>query len=396
MFNASVVPARLNLMQSETIWLEPNQFEQARRLTSPSVSELGQWQMYLNALALLGFEQWLHKHASTHSVDRTQCINDVGAMYNLKIDEFKLTLIAKEHVLDELAEIPRTALSQPERAAHFYVLLEISEEQEQMTIRGFLRYDRLIDFLHQPRHPHPNPSPTRGEGLNPTPLSLDGRGAGGEGDIRARDLMHDLNPVNQQGLQDGYYQIPLSVFDPDPNHLLYYCDFLDPAAIPLPTISTARGETLETAFFQETRIKLGQWLQGVVAEGWQAIDDLINPEAHLALSLRNQGTGAKRGKLIDLGIQLQGQSTVLLLNITEDAGENLSVLVQLHPVGQNQYLPPHVTLTLLSQSGEMLQEVCSRTQDNYIQLKSFKGRSGTPFSIMIRHDDFSLCEDFEL
>jgi hypothetical protein len=358
MFNASVVPARLNLMQSETLWLEPNQFEQARRLTSPSVSELGQWQMYLNALALLGFEQWLHKHASTHSVDRTQCLNDVGAIYNLKIDKFKLTLIAKEHVLDELAEIPRTALSQPERAAHFYVLLEISEEQEQMTIRGFLRYDRL---------------------------------------------MHHLSQTNQQGLQDGYYQIPLSVFDPDPNHLLYYCDFLDPAAIPLPAISTARGETLETAFFQETRIKLGQWLQGVVAEGWQAIDDLINPEAQLALSLRNQGTGAKRGKLIDLGIQLQGQSTVLLLNITEDAGENLSVLVQLHPllvklhpVGQNRYLPPHITLTLLSQSGEMLQEVCSRIQDNYIQLKSFKGRSGTPFSIIIRHDDFSLCEDFEL
>jgi Protein of unknown function (DUF1822) len=351
MFNALAIPARLNLMQSETIWLDPAQFEQARALASPSVSEACQWQMYLNALALLGFEQWLHKHASNHSVDRTQCINDIGAIYNLKVDEFKLTLIAKEHVLDELAEIPRAAIAQPERVAHFYVLLEISEEQEQMTIRGFLRCDRL---------------------------------------------MHDLNPVNQQPLQDGYYHIPLSAFDPDPNHLLYYCDFLDPAAIPLPALSIAREAMLETAFWQETRIELGQWLQDVFAEGWQAIDNLVNPEAYLALSPRNQGKGAKRGKLIDLGMQLQGQSTVLLLNITEDTEENLSVLVQLHPAGQERYLPQKITLTLLSQSGETLQEVRSRTQDNYIQLKSFKGQSGTPFSIMISLGDIFLLENFEL
>ena len=53
-------------------------------------------------------------------------------------------------------------------------------------------------------------------------------------------------------------------------------------------------------------------------------------------------------------------------------------------------------LTLLSQAGKKLQEVGSRTQDNYIQLKSFKGRSGIPFSIVVSLGDTCLCENFEL
>ena len=110
----------------------------------------------------------------------------------------------------------------------------------------------------------------------------------------------------------------------------------------------------------------------------------------------NQREGAKRGKLIDLGMELQGQRVVLLVNVTEEADNQLSVLVQLHPAGEERYLPPQIALTLLSQAGKKLQEVGSRTQDNYIQLKSFKGRSGIPFSIVVSLGDTCLCENFEL
>jgi len=101
-------------------------------------------------------------------------------------------------------------------------------------------------------------------------------------------------------------------------------------------------------------------------------------------------------KLIDLGMELQGQRVVLLVNVTEEADNQLSVLVQLHPAGEERYLPPQIALTLLSQAGKKLQEFRSRTQDNYIQLKSFKGRSGIPFSIAVSLGDIYLCENFEL
>jgi Protein of unknown function (DUF1822) len=358
MFRFSALSIGYQLRPFETIWLETEQFQQVRlsSLVNPSLNEAEQWHLYLNAIALFGFEQWLQKRAAVNVIDQSQCINHVGAIYNLKIDEFKLNLIVKEHVLDEVAEIPRDAIEQPDLVAHFYVLLEISEEQEKVKIRGFLRYDRLRNYC--------------------TRFNND--------------------------LQDGNYRIPLSVFDPEPNHLLFYCDFLEPAAMPLPVSSTApvalpavSSATTSTPF-QDTQIQLRQWIQGVFAEGWHAIDDLFRPEDHLAWSSRNLGEGAKRGKLLDLGMQFQEHRTVLLVNVTEEAGQELSVLIQLHPAGKTRHLPSQITLSLLSQAGEKLQEVRSRNQDNYIQLKSFKGQFGIPFRIGVSLGDICLYENFEL
>lgn len=343
----SIFTTTLTLMHSETIWLESEQIEQAISAVDSSASEAHQWQIYLNTLAAIGLERWLQQSSSNRSIDRTQCISEIGAIYNFKVNGFKLTLLVKEHVLDEVAEIPTAAIELP---AHFYILLEINEEQQTAIVRGLLRSDRLIDYLDR---------------------------------------------VNRRCLRDGYYHIPLSVFDPEPNHLLFYFDFLSPASITLPTIATAPEARL-MAGLRTNRIELGQWLQGVFERGWQSIDDLVSPQSYLALTPRTPGKGAKRGKLIDLGVELPGQSAVLLVNITEETEEKLAVVVQLHPAGTVRYLPPNIALTLLSISGEKLQEVHSRSQDNYIQLKSFKGRSGTNFRIAIELGGFSLCEHFEL
>ena len=344
----------LTLMYTETIWLESEQIDRSRATIDPLASEAHQWQLYLNTLATSGIERWLQQNGgSNRSIDRTQCINELGAVYNFKVNGFELTLLVKEHVLDEVVEIPVAAIEFP---AHFYVLLEVSEERQEVIIRGVLRSDRLQEYLNQP---------------------------------------------NRQCVRDGYYHIPLAVFDPEPHRLLFYCDFLTPTSMLLPAIATDRSAQLAatlTAVLQtNTRIELRQWLQGVFTPGWQSIDELMGSSVYLALSTRSQGNkGAKCGKLIDLGVELPGQSTVLLLNITEEAEQKLAVVVQLHPTGIGRYLPPDLVLTLQSQSGEKLQEVRSRSQDNYIQLKSFKGRSGTAFSIVIGLDSFTLCENFEL
>ena len=95
-------------------------------------------------------------------------------------------------------------------------------------------------------------------------------------------------------------------------------------------------------------------------------------------------------------MDFQGQKILLLVNVTEEADKQLSVLVQLHPAGEKRYLPHQISLTLLSQAGKKLQEVHSRTQDNYIQLKSFKGRSGIPFSIAVSLGDICIYENFKL
>ncbi|MEI2577573.1 DUF1822 family protein [Scytonema sp. PRP1] len=347
---SSVNSSDIRLSLPEVIWLEPEDFHQARGCSQLVMSEAQQWQTYLNTLAILGCEKWLSTRISDQPIHRDT--NVMGTGCHLKVGEFKICPIATEHILDEIVNIPTDAIDQPELAPHFYVVVEVLEEEEQVILRGFLRYDQLVNYR---------------------------------------------NEFNLQILEDGYYQLPLSLFDAELNHLLFYHHFSEASAIPLPVPSTQSAAVSVQTYLHNTKTKLGQWLEGVFEEGWQTIDTLINPEANLALSTRITHKGPKKAKLIDLGMQLGHQSVALLVNITEETEDKLGILIQLHPTGGERYLPPYLNLTLLSKAGKTLQQVTSRSQDNYIQLKPFKGESGKRFSVEVSlGEDLKVKEDFEL
>jgi hypothetical protein len=342
----------IRLSLPESIWLEAEHFEEAKKISDgqrPASGdrvnhEADKWQSYLNALALLGFEEWLSTRITQQPIKR-----DSNISY-LTVGEFKLCLIATENLLDEQVTLAIDFIEKPELAAHFYVLLEVLEEQEEVIIRGFLRYDELVNYK--------------------TKVKLQPR--------------------------DGFYRVPLAEFDPEPNHLIFYSRFLEPTAIALPLVTETKAEENLVVYLQETTTKLSQWLQGVIDESWQVIDTLLSPEANLAFSTRSVEVATKRGKLIDLGIQLSHQTVALLMNITEEAQEKISISIQLHPTGEEKYLPPNIKVTLLSKAGNILQQVEARGQDNYIQLKLFKGERGKRFSIEVSLDELSVRENFEL
>jgi len=336
------------LLLSEVIFLEPEHLNQAKEMSSRATGVLQQWQTYLNILALLGFEQWLIERMPEQSINRDKNINETICCLN--VGEFKVSLIATEQLLDEVVNVPQNTIDKAELAAHLYVVLEVLEEEEQVIIRGILRHDQVVNYRSQ---------------------------------------------VNLQPIQTGYYQLPLSLFDAEPNHLLFYNRFLEPTAIPLPVASTESSLPLQE-YLQKTRIKLSLWLEGIFDEGWQAIDALINPKANLAFTTRNTEEATKRAKLIDLGVQLGNLTVALLVNITEETEDKLGILIQLHPTSGEKYLPPNLQLTLLSKAGKTLQEVTSRGQDNYIQLKPFKGEIGKHFCVKVNSGDLSIKEDFEL
>ena len=100
--------------------------------------------------------------------------------------------------------------------------------------------------------------------------------------------------------------------------------------------------------------------------------------------------------MINLGVQFGQQTVALLVNVTAEVEGKLSVLVQLHPTGETRYLIPDLRLSLRSTAGKMLQEATSRGQDNYIQLKPFKGNPGKRFRVAIHLESKTVEEDFEL
>lgn len=349
------------MLLPEVIWLETDHFAQATALSHDFADENLQWQNYLNALALLGFNQWLSEKNPeqatnlNHASIAQLATHFVAGVCQLQIGEFRLCLIATEHVLDEVVSIPRSVIVDPKLAAHFYVVQEICLEEEQIMIRGFLRHDQLTHYLQ----------------------------------------------ANNLPLLDNCHPIPLSCFDPEPNHLLSYCRYLESISIPLPLpVSEAVAVPATPAKLPESlqnpKTLLSQWLQDRVEETWLAIDSLLAPEAYLALSTRNSNDNISRGKLINLGVKLDQQSVALLVTIQPEADEKMNVLVQLHPRGGERFLPPEIKLTLRSKAGKILQEAESRSQDNYIQLQSFKGLIGKGFSLEVSLLDSLVKEDFEL
>ncbi|MEO1378469.1 MAG: DUF1822 family protein, partial [Cyanobacteria bacterium J06635_10] len=120
------------------------------------------------------------------------------------------------------------------------------------------------------------------------------------------------------------------------------------------------------------------------------------PELNLAFSTRNMAQGTKRAKIIDLGIQLGNQKVALLVNVLPDPQDKINVLIQLYPTNRERFVTENIQLLLLSKGGKKLQEVNSRLQDNFIQLKPFKGEPGKQFSVQISCEDLIVNEHFEL
>jgi hypothetical protein len=162
-----------------------------------------------------------------------------------------------------------------------------------------------------------------------------------------------------------------------------------------------------------TRVKLSQWFENVFEASWQSLEALLGTnQENLAFSFRSASglseRQVKRAKLINLGLQLGSQSVALLVALAKrdelqpaegiplEAEQKVSILVQIHPVGGETYLPPNLRLALLSESGDILQDVQSRSQDNYIQLKGFRGNPGESFNIQVAFGDASMTETFEI
>jgi len=158
----------------------------------------------------------------------------------------------------------------------------------------------------------------------------------------------------------------------------------------------------ETAQSERTqRTKLSQWFENMFNTGWQSLEALFSKDIeHLAFGLRRNfhlsDSAVKAAKMIDLGLQLGSRSVVLLIALAPEADDKVGILVHVHPANGENYLLPNTKLTLLCDSGEILQEVQSRSQDNYIQLKRFRGNYGECFSIQVAASGVSVTETFQI
>lgn len=148
---------------------------------------------------------------------------------------------------------------------------------------------------------------------------------------------------------------------------------------------------------RQQTVNLSGWLQDIYQPAWQAIDSFFNANNNLVFNFRASAglntNNIKRAKAIHLGTDTDSQQVVMLVELIPSADEQFAIRIQLHPFN-NEYLPAKIKLVLLSENGEIIQEVQSRIQDNYVQLRLFEGEIGECFSINVLFDSYQIAENF--
>jgi len=189
---------------TDVISLETEHTDQALQLSQAFRHPSRRWQVYLNAMALFAFEEWLVKRAPDLPIDQDSCslwqphyANVLDVVCNLRVGQFKVCLIPTICFTDEEVPVPRAVVDLPEFTAHFYVIIGIEDELKVAAIRGFMRYDQLVEWQSQ--------------------------------------LKPDM---------DWNYPLPLMYFNQDSDELLLDLQCLNSTAIPLPEIANLRQSTL--------------------------------------------------------------------------------------------------------------------------------------------------------
>ncbi|MGQ4648722.1 DUF1822 family protein [Lyngbya aestuarii] len=189
-------------------------------------------------------------------------------------------------------------------------------------------------------------------------------------------------------------ELSVNQLQPVEDLIAHYHQLIEPVAEETPAVS------------QRTKVNLSQWLTDVFETGWQTVETLLNSgEPELAFSFRSpvssveieedqqEATLVRRAKLVDLGMLLAGHPVALIVELRPESEQKREIIIQVHPTGNQVYLPSLLKLTVLDESGLIFLETQARSADNYIQLQ-FSGLVGEQFSVEVALGDASITEDF--
>jgi Protein of unknown function (DUF1822) len=203
-------------------------------------------------------------------------------------------------------------------------------------------------------------------------------------------------------------------------------------------------------------VQLSQWLEGILARGWQMVEELFGtqnirpalvfsdlkgndpersrtmkeaiaqfyiaqtgdrvlPEAdpvsvlvHLLQTTEDEETRWKAAELLwelepehpaggarrvkDLGLYLASYAVALMVAIIPKRDRSMAVLVRVYPC-DHPHLPPGLQLSGLDDAGHSFFTVQARKKDDYIQFK-FTADPGDRFSLKVALEDANIVEHF--
>jgi Protein of unknown function (DUF1822) len=205
----------------ERLDLDAEAVSRAIALSNTISEPTHRWSAYLALLALEGFSTWFSYRSAPIPLDHSKATlveaptaNGAAAITQVLLNQFRVCLI----VLDDpdLVNIPTVVIDRPSLRSHFYVAISVHEEQEQISLTGFLTSQQFNQY----RQHHP------------------------------------LVVTTEQT-----YQLPISSFESDFDQLLLYATMLEPNALPLPMIQLSSAIVQFKQRLIQPIVQTGSWIQ---------------------------------------------------------------------------------------------------------------------------------------
>jgi hypothetical protein len=380
--------------------ISPALQEQCWRNSQVYATPSSRWRAYINQICLDVFLNWIQVDYVPEAT-AWECIPGVSGFWEfvngtvVLLGHKRVALIPSEAIDDGELEVPQEWVDIPNWAADYYIAVQVKTEDNCVRFWGYTTHQELKSLAN----------------YDPVDRTYC---------MDTQDLTKDLNAfwmTYQFSTEEMKTAIaPLGELSATPAENL--CQRLGNPAVAFPRLSVpfiTWGALLENQQwrwrlyqqrqprqelqFSGKQVNLSNWLTGIYDRSWQTIEAFFGTNSQgLAFSFRSgsglASAGVKRAKLIDLGMQLKSEQLVLLIALSPEANQEISIRVQLHPANGETYLPANIKLALLTESAEVIYQLQSRGQDNYVQLPRFHGEVGECFSIQISGDDWQIIENF--
>jgi Protein of unknown function (DUF1822) len=382
--------------------ISPDLAQQYWQQSQSQTAAKGLWNQYLNQICLGAFLPWLQgEYEPKASVLLNETLlpsfwavtNGTALIWGNK----RVILIPEKLIDNSEYRIPQEWVDIPELVGDYYLAVEINPDELSMRIWGYTTHKQIkttgiynssdrtysleaqeiiqdLNVLWVVRQLNPSEE-TRVSVANLSPISA----------TQVDNLLARLaNPnIIQPRLELPFSLWGVLVSDDNWRQRLYQLRQNQLQSSITPSLTPSRVVT-----------NLSQWLQNSFEDTWQSLDNLFGTNTNLGFSFRktpeeNDAT-TKRVKFLSL----PNAEVFLLLGLDLETEGRIGIRIQLRSQSQEEYLPPETNLKLMSSSGQIIQSVQSRIQDNIIQLKRFKSPAGTEFKIQVEVDNFVVTEDF--
>ncbi len=344
-------------------------------------SSLSHWQIYLNQICLQTLLPWLQSEPEPQA----QAGLETGRWVNgtsIILGEKRLVVIPDKSIDNSELRVPQEWVDIPHWVADYYLAVQVNLEGDYLRTWGYATHEQIK---------------TQGnyDALDRT-YSLS-----------APQLIEDLNVlwVVRQLYPDEITQAAIAPLTALPDAQLP--TFL--AQLPKTNLRLNLPLNQWNAFLgrsdwmQQLNLtkpqpnNLSQWFENLFALGWETVDAFFGNEPEMAYSFRRSATveqQVRRVKAIHLTSESLDQRVLLLISLVPESDGRIAVQGQLFPIDRRVSLPNGLQLIMLSSSGDRVQSVEAREQDDYIQLKTFRCAAGTQFSMQVAISGFSLIEGF--